>query len=110
VIAFFASWCGPCRLEAPALERFATSPIGRGQMIAVDYGDVPARARAFIARYHWSFPVLSDPSTAFGDAYGVAHLPTTVILDANGRIVARDYGAQTIASLDRAFRAARSLS
>ena len=58
-----------------------------------------SRVRLELARSH-EFP---EGSTRHGY---VVVLP----LDANGRIVARDYGAQTIASLDRAFRAARSLS
>ena len=106
-IAFVASWCPGCRTEAPALERFAVSPAGRGRLLAIDSSDPVSRdARAFVSRYHWTFTVLNDASGATGDAYGVAHLPTTVILNADGRIVARDSGPQTVASLERALRAA----
>jgi thiol-disulfide isomerase/thioredoxin len=107
VLAFWASWCRPCHTEAPALERFARSAAGRGRILAIDHLDpLTANARAFIASYHWSFPVLSDPDGRTGDAYGVSSLPTTVILNARGEIVARASGPQTVASLTRALRAA----
>jgi peroxiredoxin len=104
-IAFFSSSCVPCHTEAPALERFARSAAGRGRLLAVDDSD-PDDPRAFVARYHWTFPVLSDPKGSAGAAYGVSALPTTVIVDAAGRIVARDSGAQSVASLTRALTAA----
>lgn len=106
-IAFVASWCPGCRTEAPALERFAVSPAGRGRLLAIDSSDPIRRdAHAFVSRYHWTFTVLDDANGATGDAYGVEHLPTTVILNADGRIVARDSGPQTVASLERALRGA----
>jgi hypothetical protein len=49
---------------------------------------------------------LKDRDGVTGDAYGVAHLPTTVILNAKGEIVARDVGPQTVSSLSRAVNAA----
>ena len=102
-IAFVASWCNPCHAEAAALERFSSSTAGRGQLVAIDYADYGDVRGGLIAPYRWSFPVLSDRSGATGDAYGVQHLPTTVILNAAGDIVARESGPQTVASLRRAL-------
>ena len=104
-IVFFASWCPGCHTEAPAVERFASSRAGSGKVLSIDYSDY-GNARGFISRYRWTFPVLSDPDGVTGDAYGVAHLPTTVILNPRGDIVARDVGPQTVASLSRALSAA----
>src|ERR1019366_8912136 len=39
VVVFFASWCTPCRHDAPAVARFASSPAGHGHVVAVDYND-----------------------------------------------------------------------
>jgi len=102
-IAFVASWCGPCHAEAAALERFASSSSGKGRLVAVDYADYGNVRGELIGRYHWTFPVLGDQAGTTGDAYRVLHLPTTVILDAAGDIVARDSGQQTVASLRRAL-------
>ncbi len=107
VIAFWASWCTHCHTEAAALERFASSPAGRGRIVGVDDNDpVASHVRAFIGRYHWTFPLLSDPDSIASDAYSVADLPSVVIIDAKGRIVAHDYGPQTVASLDHAVASA----
>jgi cytochrome c biogenesis protein CcmG, thiol:disulfide interchange protein DsbE len=107
-IVFYASWFDPCRAEAPAVARFARSATGRGKVLAVDttdYGDV----RAFARRYHWTFPILSDPDGATGDAWGIANgLPQWVFLNPRGEIVKRLSGAQGVASLVAALRAAAS--
>jgi cytochrome c biogenesis protein CcmG/thiol:disulfide interchange protein DsbE len=107
LVNFWASWCHPCRREAPVLAAFARSPAGRGHLVGVDTGDDAAAAKRFIARYGWSFSVLRDPASATAVDYRVPGLPTTFALDARGRIVAQLFGAQTEATLTRALRAAR---
>ena len=104
LILFWASWCGPCASEAPAVERFASSPSGRGRIVAVDWSDpVLADARAFIARYRWTFPVLRDAEGLVGNRYGLSDLPTTYVIDASGHIRAILRGPQSEASLERAL-------
>jgi thiol-disulfide isomerase/thioredoxin len=105
VIVFFASWCTPCKHEAPAIERFARSPQGRGRIIAIDYDD-GGGWRAFLRRYGWSFPVLDDSSGETGAAFGISNLPTVVFLGPSGRIVAMRSGAQSVSSLSSGLSAA----
>jgi cytochrome c biogenesis protein CcmG/thiol:disulfide interchange protein DsbE len=104
-IVFFASWCGPCRQEAPAVERFARSSAGRDHVLAIDYDDY-GNVHAFLRRYHWTFPVLSDPNGTTGDAYGAGGLPTWVFLNARGKIVERESGPKTVVALESALRSA----
>jgi cytochrome c biogenesis protein CcmG/thiol:disulfide interchange protein DsbE len=106
VVNFWASWCEPCRQEAPQLERFARSLHGRARLVGVDWNDGLAAARAFVRRYGWSFPVLRDPAGTVGDRYGLSGLPTTFVLDSAGRIVERLPGPQSAASLREALQAA----
>ena len=109
LVIFWASWCTPCQQEAPAVERFALSPAGRGRLVGVDYGESEsAGPRAFVRRYRWSFPVLGDPDGRAGERYGVAELPSTFVIDARGRIRAVLRGPQSAQSLGQALRAASS--
>jgi len=101
-VVFFASWCNPCREEAHAVADFAATKLGRGHVIAVDTTD-GGNWRGFIRRYGWRFPVFRDRDGLLGDSYGVHTLPTTVIIDARGRIAASSSGVQTVAGLAAEF-------
>jgi cytochrome c biogenesis protein CcmG/thiol:disulfide interchange protein DsbE len=103
LVVFWASWCGPCAEEAPALERFSESPIGRGRIVGVDWSDALTGARAFVRRYAWSFPNVRDAEGTVGYAYGLTGLPTTFVLDHHGRIRAALRGPQSESSLERAL-------
>jgi thiol-disulfide isomerase/thioredoxin len=98
VIVFWASWCPGCRDEARAVERFARSRAGRGRVVAVDYSD-GGNWRAFLRDYGWSFPVFADPDGTLGDSFRIHSLPSTVFLDADGRIASTSPTPQTATSL-----------
>ena len=102
IVHFWASWCGPCQKEAAQLARLNRELRGRATLVGVDYTDAAGSARAFVARHGWRFPILADPDGHTGDAYRLSGLPTTFLLDADGRIVRRLTGPQTAAGLLRA--------
>jgi cytochrome c biogenesis protein CcmG, thiol:disulfide interchange protein DsbE len=108
IVTFWASWCGPCAQEAPALQRFSEGLHHRGALVGVNWEDPSvSEARSFVKRYHWSFPNLRDPSGAVGRDYGVTTgLPTTVALDSAGRVLATLRGPQTQQTLERALATA----
>jgi cytochrome c biogenesis protein CcmG, thiol:disulfide interchange protein DsbE len=103
LVVFWASWCGPCAKEAPALERFAHSAVGRGRIVGVDWSDAASGARSFIRRYHWSFPNVRDAEGTVGNAYRLTGLPSTFVIDAHGRIRTVLRGPQTASSLKAAL-------
>jgi cytochrome c biogenesis protein CcmG/thiol:disulfide interchange protein DsbE len=107
LINFWASWCGPCREEAPELQRFQRSLHG-ARLVGVDYTDREDAGRNFVREHGWSFPVLDDPDGIYGARYHLPGLPTTVVLDSEGRIVETLRGPQTVADLRAAVRDAGS--
>lgn len=103
LVVFWASWCGPCTKEAPALERFSQSTQGRSRIVGVDWSDARSGARSFISDHRWTFPVLRDGEGTVGNSYGLAGLPTTFVVDARHRILAELRGPQSEASLQQAL-------
>ena len=107
LINFWASWCDPCRQEAPELERLSRTLPGGARLVGVDYTDREDAAREFIRTYDWTFPVLSDPDGVYGARYSFSGLPTTVVIDSRGRIVETLRGPQTATDLREALAAAQ---
>jgi cytochrome c biogenesis protein CcmG/thiol:disulfide interchange protein DsbE len=105
VVNVWASWCVPCRQEAPAL-----AELGADKSIALYgfvYKDKPAAARAFLQQYGNPFARLgldADGSTAID--WGVYGVPETYVIDAKGIIRERYVGALTDDALNRIIRPA----
>jgi cytochrome c biogenesis protein CcmG/thiol:disulfide interchange protein DsbE len=103
LINFWASWCTPCKQEAPELERLSRALGGRAQVVGVDWNDATRNATAFIREHELTYPNLRDGSGEVGNRYGLAGLPTTFVLDAEGKIVHTLTGPQTAATLREAL-------
>ncbi|MBS1863450.1 MAG: TlpA family protein disulfide reductase [Actinobacteria bacterium] len=103
LVDFFASWCTPCGEEAPTLRKLAAALGDRATVVAVDWDDAGAPARAFVRKHGWTFPVLADTSGTTGERYGLVGLPTSFVLNPQGRIVATFRGPQSEATLRRAL-------
>lgn len=90
VLNFWATWCGPCLDEMPALTKVQATQGPDGARIVGIAMDDPARVRAFLASHPVNYPVLLGqlawPSTSlrFGDTAAV--LPYSVLLDAKGQV------------------------
>lgn len=105
LIDFWASWCEPCREEAPEIARLQHSLAGAA-IVGIDYTDQEESARSFIRRYGWKFPVLSDPDGIYGAHFGFSGLPTAIVLDPDGGVSATLRGPQSLADFRQALREA----
>jgi cytochrome c biogenesis protein CcmG, thiol:disulfide interchange protein DsbE len=103
LVDFFASWCEPCGQEAPALRQLSRAMGGKANVVAVDWDDGDGAARAFVRKHGWTFPVLADTSGTAGEKYGLVGLPTSFVLDPQGKIVATFRGPQSEARLRQAL-------
>jgi thiol-disulfide isomerase/thioredoxin len=105
LLNFWASWCEPCLKEMPALSQ-AQDKFGDHAPIVLGIAmDEPAHIRAFLAAHPVSYPILlgqlAQPSTSLqlGDSREV--LPYSVLIDANGRILATHTGALSTSQLEQ---------
>jgi cytochrome c biogenesis protein CcmG, thiol:disulfide interchange protein DsbE len=109
VLNFWASWCPPCRSEAPLLERRWRSLRAQGVvMLGLDMQDLTGDARDFIREFRISYPNVRDQSDDVAIDWGVAALPETFFIDARGRVVGHVIGAVSDPQLRAGISAARS--
>lgn len=97
VLNVWASWCAPCRAEAPALEQVSVETADQGvQFVGLNTRDTQAAAKAFVANYGITYPNLVDDDgslqLAFRDTLPPQSIPSTVFIDAQGRVAARVLG------------------
>lgn len=100
VLNFWASWCVPCREEAPQLVAFARKWQGRVQLIGVNWNDSAGDARGFIREFGIAYPQVVDTGGGLGVEYGLTGVPETYVVDGNGVVMAGLIGATTAATLD----------
>lgn len=106
VLNFWASWCAPCAVEAPVLER-AWERNEDVLFLGVNQQDLTDDGRAFLERHEVTFPSVRDRTDATGRSWGLTGLPETFFLDGRGRVVGHVIGAVDDEKLTAGVRAAR---
>ena len=93
VLNFWASWCEPCEVEAPVLERVnARLRRAGGTVLGVTVQDATPDSGRFVEEFDLTFPSLRDVDGKLGKDYGRTGVPETFIIDRQGRIVAISRG------------------
>ncbi len=100
VVNVLASWCAPCRAEAPTLAALSEKYTDVA-FIGILTRDNPATAEAFVRRFALPYPTLIDDSVLIGfrKSLPANAIPSTVVIDKNGNVAARISGEITFASL-----------
>ena len=96
VVNFWASWCGPCRMEMPEFQEKHLELGGEVQFLMINMTggrETVETARDFIAGKGYTFPVLYDTEGDAAVTYGAYALPTTYFIDAEGYAIAQARGA-----------------
>lgn len=95
ILNFWASWCVPCREEAPLLERMWKAYHAEGLIVlGVNTQDLDSPARAFVKQYGITFPTARDPDGTVARLFGATGVPETFFIGGDGRIRGKFPGEQ----------------
>ena len=87
LVNFWASWCDPCREEAPELERFQRRQGGPGfTVLGIDSRDLSGDGRAFVDSYGLTYPQLRDGDGSAAEDFGTTGVPENFLIDPAGRV------------------------
>ena len=85
---FWGSWCGPCKTEMPFMENQSKEFKDKGvHILALNIKDTRLKAETFRDQYGLTFPIAQDKDESIRRAYNVIPLPTTVLIDPDGKII-----------------------
>jgi thiol-disulfide isomerase/thioredoxin len=93
VVNFWASWCGPCRVEQAELEKLYNEYAARGvSFVGVNVRDTPTNARSHLEEFGVTYPSVFNKDSTIAFKFRVLFIPTTFVLDKRGRIAAKVIG------------------
>lgn len=102
LLNFWATWCMPCRAEMPSMETLWQKYKEQDFVIvaiSIDEGS-KKRVETFTKIFDLSFPVLLDPESKVNDLYKVSNMPTSFLIDRNGKVISRIVGSDDWVSED----------
>jgi len=94
LLNFWATWCPPCREEIPSIESLSKSMAGKKfEVFAVSVGEDPATVKSFVAEQKMTYPIYLDSRNLLSRTYASQGIPTTYLLDKNGKFIAGIVGS-----------------
>jgi thiol-disulfide isomerase/thioredoxin len=90
----WATWCGPCRFEIPALDRLHKKYAAKGFKVvgvSIDEGEV-APVKQFVSEHEMHYPIVLDPQGKLASLFQTTVIPTSVLIDRKGKVVWKKYG------------------
>ncbi len=105
MLNFWATWCPPCKKEMPSIQRLAELMKGTAfRIVAISTGEKRETVESFIKQNKYAFPIYLDENGNLGDSYASQGIPTTYILNKDGKIIAgivgsRDYDEPALVAL-----------
>ena len=106
VVNFWASWCEPCKREAPLFQSAFERYRSRVVFVGVDTTDFSGDARGFLDRYGVTYPNVRDPNGRVLHQYGGLPIPRTYVLNRTGRVVGYIFGETRRDRLEREIQLA----
>jgi len=95
ILDFWATWCGPCRIEMPSVQKLHEEFGSKGLVVlGVDYGEEPGRVRTFLAKNPYTFRILMDRDQSVGTRYQVNGIPSLFVIDRTGTISSHFIGVR----------------
>jgi cytochrome c biogenesis protein CcmG/thiol:disulfide interchange protein DsbE len=101
LVNLWASWCEPCRTEAPAIERFSRRHRDDLTVVGVDTEDATPDAQAFAREFGLTYDLLHDGEGSMKAAWGATGLPETMLIDPAGNLALRSIGPVDEAYLEQ---------
>ena len=86
IINFWATWCGPCRLEMPVFQNYSKRHAEDLVVLGVNFDEPETEVQAFVEELGLTFPILLDPGGKVVELYQVRGFPTTLFVDADGHV------------------------
>lgn len=105
VLNFWASWCIPCRQEAPVLRAGAITHSGEVAFLGLDVQDLHSDALGFLRKFRVNYVSVRDRGDKEYRAYGLTGVPETYFIDARGRAVGHFIGAISTEALEAGIAA-----
>jgi peroxiredoxin len=104
LVAFWGSWCEPCRAEMPLLQKVYQQRHGTLPIVGVTYQDAQSDSRAFVRSKHITFPIVPDDGIRIASAFGVLNgIPQTYFVGADGKVEDHVLGDGTVKDLQAAI-------